>query len=146
MGGTEDAGVPVSDSRAGAGCCICCVGCTGCICWKNDEGPRVSVSTPGIEGDEAEEDEGEAADEGIDEDAGTVGADAWLGAAGRTITSRTRTRKGGRHARSDSTSSHCDCGFFKPIAMRVRLATTVPLSLRSGWSIRKPLGIGVSDS
>ena len=107
----------------------------------------MSFSTPGIDEDE----EGEGADDGIDEDAGTVGADAdadadaWLDAAGRTITSRTRTRKGGRHAKSDSTSSHCDCGFFKPIAMRVRLATTVPLSLRSGWSMRKPLGIGVSD-
>ena len=84
-------------------------------------------------------------EEGDDEDAGTAGADAGPGVAGRTITSRTRTRKGGRHAKSDSTSSHCDCGFFKLIAMRVRLATTAPLSLRNGWSMRNPLGIGVSD-
>src|SRR5471030_417873 len=108
------------------------------MCWKNDEGPEVSFSTPGME-------EGNGADDGMDEDAGPVGANGWPSVTGRTITSRTRTRKGGRHAKSDSTSSHCDCGFFKPIAMRVRLATTVPLSLRSGWSMRKPLGIGVSD-
>lgn len=125
MGGTEDAALDVGVVVSGwAGGAECCVGCTGCICWKNDEGPGVSFSTPGME-------EG-IGDDGIDEDAGMVGAGAWPGATGRTTTSRTRTRKGGRHAKSDSTSIHCDWGFFKPIAIRVRLATTAPLSLCNG--------------
>ncbi len=129
MGRTEDAaldaGVEVSGWTGGAECCVCCVGCTGCICWKNDEGPGVSFSTPGME-------EGIGDDDGVDEDAGNAGVDAGPGATGRTTTSRPRTRKGGRHAKSDSTSSYYDCGFFKPIAIRVRLVTTAPLSLRSG--------------